>query len=54
MTKSLQEFIVSGCCCGQEGSPVDVCLAEHLKEPLTEDTVDAESLCCLEDSQGCP
>ncbi|MEQ2280457.1 hypothetical protein AMECASPLE_020108 [Ameca splendens] len=25
--------------CGQEGSPVEVCLTAHLKKPLTEDTL---------------
>ena len=30
-------FIVEGYCCGQEGSPVAVCVAADLKKPLTED-----------------
>ena len=49
--KSLQRFIIEGYCCGHEGSPGAVCVAD-LKKLLNEDTV-SKSLCCEEDAQGC-
>ena len=36
---SLQGFITDGYSCGQEGSPVVICVAVDLEKSLTEDTL---------------